>query len=102
MEQKEFTLKKLPNFTFRVGKISPVEYLTLNTFVDFNDFSKTEKCFDFILTHTEVNLNGVWNVVKEGDLILPLNLCDNLPAMEELVYYFLHEVLIPLFQDSKE
>ena len=102
MTQKEFTLEKLPNFTFRVGKISPVEFLTLHTFVDFNDFNKTQKSFDFVLTHTEVNLSGIWNVVKEGDLILPLNLADNLPAMEELVYYFLHEILIPLFQDSKE
>jgi len=102
MEKKEFTISKLPNFSFRPGDISPVEYLTLNSFIDFKDFNKTKFIFDFILEHLEVNIAGKWTKVKEGIIILPINLANNYSAMEELVYYFLHEILMPLFQESKE
>lgn len=102
MEQKEFTIKSFPNYSFRVGKITPIEYLAINSFIDFKSFDKTEKVFTFVLEHLEVNINGVWTKVKDGDLYMPLNLANKYNALEELVYYFLHEILMPLFQESKE
>lgn len=102
MEQKEFQIKSLKGFTFRPGKIKPTEYLTLNSMVDFKNFQKTESIFNFILEHLEVNVANKWVKVKEDEIFMPVSLNDNYVALEELCYYFLHEILIPLFTESKE
>lgn len=98
----EFTIDALPNYQFRVGKISPIEYLTINTFVDFNNFEKTQKLFTFILEHIEVKIGETWTKVKEGNVYMPLQLETNMKAIEQLNFYFLNEILIPLFTESKE
>jgi len=102
MIQKEFTIKALPTFKFRVGKILPTQMLALNTFVDFKNFEKTEYIFNFILEHVEVNVAGQWTQVKEQDTYMPVGIEDNFKALEQIEYYFLQEVLMPLFTESKE
>lgn len=99
---EEFTIKKLPNFKFRVGHVSPVEFLALKEFTDFNNFSKLKETFDFVLEHLEVYVANTWTKVKEGDIYMPVGLDKDFVALEQLVYHFLQNILLPLFVESKE
>lgn len=102
--QKTFKIKSRNDLEFRVGKISSVEMLTLQTQINFKSIQQTETVFTFILEHIEVNINGVWTNVKEKgrDIYVPFDLEENLVSLQELVVYFLNDVMKPIFKKSKE
>lgn len=104
INQEIFRIDSRKDLEFRVGKISAVEMLGLQTQINFNSLTQTETVFTFILEHIEVNIAGVWTPVKEKgrDIYMPLNLEENLIALQELVIYFLNNVMKPLFKKSKE
>lgn len=87
---------------FRIGKISPVEILALQTQIDFNSLEQTTTTFDFILEHIEVNLVGQWVKVKNKNLYMPVDIENDLQALQQLVVYFLTDYLAPLFKKSNE
>lgn len=102
MIDKEFTISELPDYKFRVAKINGVEILALRTQIDFNDISKTQTTFKFILEHLEIYLGGQWQKVKiaNREIYLPEGIEDNPIALNELISYFLNNVIKPLFQKS--
>lgn len=104
MKQEVFNIKSLPDFEFRIKKISPVDLLCLTTTMDLEDFNKTQDSYNFILEHTEVKINDKWFPVKiQGkDIYMPESLEENLIALNELIEYFFSNIIAPLFQKSSE
>lgn len=102
--QTEFTIDSMQDKKFRVGKITAIEMLSLNSQIDFTNLKSTQIVYSFILEHIEVNIAGVWTTVKEKnfDTYYPNDLNDNINALEDLVIYFLLHVLKPLFTKSNE
>ena len=104
IEQKTFKIKSRKDLEFKVGKISSIEMLTLQTQINFKSMTQTETVFSFILEHIEVSINGTWVTVKEKgrDIYVPFDIEQDLVALQELVVYFLNDVLKPIFKKSKE
>lgn len=100
---KEFTIKKKPDTQFRFRQISPVKMLSLQTCIDFDDMSKTEHLFGFILENTEVNIAGTWVAVKEQgrDVYFPKGIENELDILMEICTIFLNDVLKPIFTKSR-
>lgn len=101
---KEFTIKQRPKDKFRVGKISPIELLALQTQFNFENMTQSQTVMTFILEHTEVEICGQWFKVKEvgKESYLPDNISDDLFALQEIITYFLNEVFKPAFMKSGE
>lgn len=99
----EFTIKSKPESQYRFKDISPVKMLALQTSIDFDDMSKMEKLYSFILENTEVNISGTWTQVKEKnrDIYYPIGFEKELDSMMEICIYFLNEVLKPVFMKSR-
>lgn len=89
---------------FRVGKISTVEILAIQTQINFNSLSQTETLFNFILEHIEVSLNNVWVTLKEKgrEVYMPLDIQNDYIALQQLCIYFIKDYLQPLFKKSEE
>lgn len=89
---------------FRVGKISTVEILAIQTQINFNSLSQTETLFNFILEHLEVSLNNMWVTLKEKgrEVYMPLDIQNDYVALQQLCIYFIKDYLQPLFKKSEE
>ena len=89
---------------FRVGKISTVEILAIQTQINFNSLSQTETLFNFILEHIEVSLNNMWITLKEKgrEVYMPLDIQNDYVALQQLCIYFIKDYLQPLFKKSEE
>ena len=89
---------------FRVGKISTVEILAIQTQINFNSLSQTETLFNFILEHIEVSLNNMWVTLKEKgrEVYMPVDIQDDYLALQQLCIYFIKDYLQPLFKKSEE
>lgn len=99
----EFTIASKPDLQFRFKDISPIKLLALQSTIDFNDMSKTESLFSFILENTEVNISGTWlNVkVKDKDVYLPQGIEKDLTVFMEISTIFLDKVIKPVFTKSR-
>lgn len=89
---------------FRVGKISTVEILAIQTQINFNSLCQTETLFNFILEHIEVSLNNMWVTLKEKgrEVYMPLDIQNDYIALQQLCIYFIKDYLQPLFKKSEE
>lgn len=89
---------------FRVGKVSTVEILAIQTQINFNSLSQTETLFNFILEHIEVSLNNMWVTLKEKgrEVYMPLDIQNDYVALQQLCIYFIKDYLQPLFRKSEE
>lgn len=89
---------------FRIGKISTVEILAIQTQINFNSLSQTETLFNFILEHIEVFLNNMWVTLKEKgrEVYMPLDIQNDYVALQQLCIYFIKDYLQPLFKKSEE
>lgn len=104
LEQKEFTIQSCKDLTFRLAKFSIIELLAIKTMIDFNDFNKTKMLFEFALTHIEVKIENSWFLVKAAnkEFYTPATIETNIQALEELVSWFLNNVIKPTFTKSSE
>ena len=102
--QKEFKIDSYKDLTFRVGKIDAIQMLAFRTTMDFTNIESTESTYKFVFEHLEVNVGNKWIPVKEKDINVyyPDGLDNNLNAMNELLAYFLNNVVKPLFMKSNE
>lgn len=89
---------------FRIGKISTVEILAIQTQINFNSLYQTETLFNFILEHIEVSLNNMWVTLKEKgrEVYMPLDIQNDYVALQQLCIYFIKDYLQPLFKKSEE
>lgn len=101
MEQKTFTIQKRPNVEFRPKEIMAIEFLTIRSQIDFDDYEKTLKFYSWILEHLEVNIANTWTQVKQKDIYYPLDLKDDLESIEQLVHWFWENIFLPVFTKSK-
>lgn len=101
---KEFTLDCKPDLQFRFKNIKPTELLALQMTINFNDFEKTTKLFEFILENTEVLIAQTWLNVKEKgrDVYLPVGIENELNVLMDISTKFLTDVVKPVFQKSRE
>lgn len=102
MENKMFNLKSNSQFTFRFTRISPIELLALQTQINLEDFEQTQKLFTFILEKTEVQIGQEWFPVKmKGkEVYSPSGIEDNMDMLNEIIYYFMDNVIKPTFMKS--
>ena len=103
MTQEVFEIKSYPN-KFRVKKINALELMALRTQIDFSNIEQNIKTYSYILEHLEVEISRVWSPVKEvgKDVFLPMGLEDNVDAMNELITWFLLNVIKKAFMKSEE
>lgn len=93
---------------FKFKKIKPTKLLSLATLFSENQNIETnEEIFDFALQHTEVLLMEKWESVltilpNGGEVYWPMNLEDNLMAINEIISVFIKEVLNKVFTKSNE
>lgn len=100
---KEFTIKDNEN-QFRFKDVSPLKILALRTTIDFDDMSKTEKLFSFILENTEVFISGTWVNVKDlgREVYFPVGIENDLDTLMNICTTFLNEIVKPTFTKSRE
>lgn len=101
---KEFTIASDTTLKFRVVKISPVDLLAITTQIDFDKYTQTQMLFKFALEHTEVEQGGKWFPVKTKDreVYCPLGIENNLVVLNDIITYFLTEVIGKVFPKSSE
>jgi len=107
MEQKEFQIESLPDYSFRTKKMRATEINAMKIYFDTEDIEKLVKAQDYALQHLEVNIKGQWLQVqkqeKNGEFTYwPGNLEDNVNATQELFNWFLSNVVFAVFQKSEE
>lgn len=105
MAQTEFEISSLPGTKFRVGKISPTSLLAITTQIDFDKFKQTEVLFTFALEHLECLPDATtnnWVPVKVAgrDIYMPLGIEENLTALNELITWFLENIIAKNFTKS--
>lgn len=104
MKIKEFTIDSMPELQFRVAKISPVDLLAITTQMNFDKFQQTKALYTFALEHVEVKQGEKWFPVKvpNQEVYMPTSLEDDLVALNEVIAYFLNEVVAKTFTKSSE
>lgn len=98
---QEFTVDNC-EFTFRFSKIKPTTLLALTSSLSLSELKTSERVFDFILEHTEANLNGEWHKVKQGEVFMPPVLEEQMKVLMEIITKFMKEFLEPVFTNSVE
>lgn len=99
----EFQIQSRPELTFRTKKISPVDLLALSTTIDFEKFTKTKELYNFALEHMEIKEGDKWSPVKfENRDVYNILIEEDIVALNELISYFLNEVVAKAFMKSSE
>lgn len=103
MKQLEFTIKSRTE-QFRTTKIETVEILSIAPLASMDDYSQNMQVFNFILDHVEVNLNGLWTVLrdKKTHAYMLGDIEDDAIALNEIIAWFLQNVIYSVFQKSSE
>lgn len=104
IKHKEFKIKNRPDLLFRVGNISPIDLLALQTQINFDDIKQTKETFTFILENVEVKILDNWVHVKlpGKEVYMPEYLEEDLLSLQQINMVFLGDILKPLFQKSRE
>lgn len=104
MQPIEFKIAKRPELELRIKKVSPVDLLAISTQMDFNKFAQTKEMYKFALEQTEVKIGDKWFPVKvEGrEVYMPTDLEDDPIALNEIIVYFLDNVVTKVFPESSE
>lgn len=101
---KEFKIESKPKTEFRIAKISPVDLLAIATQINFDKFEQTQTVFKFALESIEAKVGEAWLPVKykDRDVYSPSGIEDEFIPLNELVTYFMVEVIGKTFQKSSE
>lgn len=104
MKQIEFTIKSKPNLKFRNSTLKATELLALQTQISFDNINQTETLFNYILEHVEVEIAGTWCKLKEKnrEIYYPIGIENEIQALNEIIIYFLNDILKPIFTKSNE
>lgn len=104
MQPKEFRIESKPEYELMIPKISPVDILALTTQMDFDKYLQTKTFYNFALEHTQVKVGEKWFPVKypEREVYMPSEIEEDLTALNEIIEYFLREVIMPAFPKSGE
>ena len=101
---REFNIEALPDITFREAYVSPVDLLAVATQVDFDEYEKNKTLFAFALEHIECLVETKWLPVKTAgrDVYMPFGIERNFKALNQLVQWYLENVIYEVFIGSAE
>ena len=104
MKTVEFKIESRPELEFRTARISPVELLAITTQMDLDKFVQTKALFEFTLEHIEVKVGEKWFPVKipGQEVYMPTDIEDDLVSLNEILAWFLNEVVAKTFMKSSE
>lgn len=91
---------KIKGYEFRVARMNAIETLALQTQLSYDTYDKAEKTIECILTHLEVNVQGTWTRVKEGNVYCPASIETDVDFIRQLIEAFTVHFLQPLFTSS--
>lgn len=99
----EFQIKSM-NQVFRIKKMNAIEVLALRTQLDTENIEAATKLYMTILERIEVKVGEQWLPVRDGkfNIYTPAGIEENIEALDELIHYFMHEYLYPIFTKSDE
>ena len=99
----EFEIENLKEYKFREAKVSPIDILALSGIFNPGNFDSMRIVYKFALEHIEVEINGKWTIVKVPDreVYMPLDLENNLPALNELSMWYVNNVMSRVFPASE-
>lgn len=103
--EETFTIKSLPQYKFRVKRISPIDMLAMTSVMDMENFKKSRENYQFVLEHIEAEYApNSWLPVKypNTEQYTPEEIEFNLSALFELVGWFYSNVVEKVFQKSSE
>ena len=103
-EQREFKIESLPGYTFREGKVSPIDLLAISTQIDFENFKMTKTLMTFCFENAEVKMGEKWLPVKVPgkEIYKPSEIATNFIAMNELFMWMMDNVVTAVFPRSSE
>lgn len=104
MEQKEFKIESRTE-EFKVGKITPVEFLGISSQLALIDnYINATEVSKFALEHCLVKMGEKWVPVKTkgSEVYMPLGIEEDIFALNEIFTYFVENVLLKAFTNSRE
>ena len=104
MTMQEFTIENLPNQTFRVAKISPVDLMAITTMIDFDKFETNKSLITFCLENTEVKMGNTWQPVKvKGrENYQPMGIENDFISLNQIFVWMMENVIAKTFTKSSE
>jgi len=104
MTEKTFKINSRKDLEFKGDKITAIDLLSLKNCINMKSFAQNQTMFKFILEHTLVKIKNNWVRVKEidRDVYMPLDLENDLGALEEITFAFIDNILLPFFKNSNE
>ena len=104
MTLQEFKIESLPNQTFRVAKISPVDLMAITSTIDFEKFETNKTLITFCLENSEVLMGEKWLPVKTKgrEVYQPMGIESNLIALNEIFVWMMENVIAKTFTKSSE
>lgn len=100
----EFNIESLPGITFREAQVSPIDLLAIATQVDFDEYKKSKELIQFALEHLECEVEGKYFPVKQAgrEVYMPFGIERKFKALNELVQWYLENVVFEVFTGSAE
>ena len=104
MQPREFRIKTRPDYELMIPKVSPVDILALTTQMDFESYEPTKVFYNFALEHTQIKVGEKWFPIKYPgrEVYMPSEIEDDLASLNEIIEYFLREIIMPAFPKSEE
>ena len=104
MTFEQFKIESMPNHTFRVAKISPVDLMAITQTIDFEKFETNQALIKFCLENAEVLMGEKWMPVKtkNRDVYQPIGIENNMLALNEIFLYMMENVIAKTFMKSSE
>lgn len=99
----EFNINSRPELELRITKISPIDLLAIAPTINFDDYRQNKQLFSFILEHTEIKNGTKWVLIKYfGNDNINILVENDAIAINEIITYFMENIIIPVFQKSGE
>lgn len=80
------------NNTYKIKEMNAIELLAFRTQINFDTYEDTMKLYDLILRNIEVEVNGKWIQVKQGNNYYPKGLENDAEVIQKLFDYFLEYI----------
>lgn len=103
MQLKEFTVSNRKEL-FRIGKITPIELLSISAVMDLEKLTQVTEFITFALEHVEVQMGEKWLPLKTKDkeIYMPIGIEEDILSLNEIVAFVLKEVIEKAFTKSSE
>lgn len=94
--------KTIKGYTYRVKKLNALDIFAIKTACSFKTVESAKTSFEQILNKIEVQCLDKWITCFEEDNFYPANLENDVELVNELVSWFVGEVINPHFKKLDE